>query len=115
MYNPLEFNEMMTLLPHLLATFLYIFLFVASCANIAIGKYSKENHHQRQRIYRMGLVQAISSLYFITLQYYWMSVSVVGDDPTSMQIAWTLFHYINPTLQLYIALQRFIDPYVFKD
>lgn len=109
MLNPLELNDMVTLLPHLIAAFLYFFLFLAAGWNIASSVHAKVQDESTKRLKKLGIVQIVVATYFVILQYYWMSVSVIGDDPTSMQVAWTSFHFINPVVHLYIALQRYVD------
>ena len=92
------------LLPHALAWFLYFIAMALSIANFGyVSRIDSKLHIKHYLMWTSFLVFTVTSL-FLGIQSYWIANSVIGDEPTTMMLLWSAFHYYNAFTYIVVSV-----------
>lgn len=88
-------NSVSDIMPHAIV---WLFYFVAFCTSL-YNVYSLSITESKMPIKQALLVASILigsvCSIFMAAQIYWIKGSIIANDPTTMAILWTTFHYYN--------------------
>lgn len=93
-----------TILPHILAWLLYFGAMILSITNFGyISKIDSKLHIKHYLMWTSFLVFTVTAL-FLGIQGYWITNSVLGDEPTTMMLLWSAFHYYNAFTYIIVSI-----------
>lgn len=101
-------NHISDIWPHSIAWFLYgtaalIFVFNLAYANCRRG------HWASKLVFNLLNFLALTvCVMFLGIQMYWIKYSIIANDPTTMAMLWTTFHYYNGVSYIIYASSLFV-------
>lgn len=99
-----------TIFPHAISWLLYLFGMGFSIANFGcISRIKSKLHIKYYLLWASFLIFTVTAL-FLGIQSYWIANSVLGDEPTTMMLLWSAFHYYNAFT--YIVISAGIRSYI---